>query len=63
MALEERTRNYEVLIRLNADGTSGAHLQTITEALRDGGIAYANVNEPQPLTLEELKALIAELAE
>lgn len=46
MALAQTTRDYEILIRLNADGTYGAQLQTITEITNDGAVIAATVNAP-----------------
>lgn len=51
MALEQRTRGEEILIRLTADGIGGAHYQTITELLDDGQIISARENPPVQLAL------------
>lgn len=51
MSLEQKTRDYEVLIRLNADGTYGAQYQSITEITNDGVVIAATVNAPVPLSV------------
>lgn len=53
MSLEQRTRNYEVLIRFNEDGTLGAHLQSIEEILKDGAVISASPLAPVPLGFVE----------
>lgn len=53
MSLEQRTRNYEILIRFNEDGTLGAHLQSIEEILKDGAIINATPLAPVPLAFVE----------
>jgi hypothetical protein len=53
MALTERTRPYETLIRHNADGTVGAHHLQITEILRDKAIISATIGEALPLAVAE----------
>lgn len=53
MALSERTRPYETLIRHNADGTIGAHHLQITEILRDKAIISATIGEALPLSVAE----------
>jgi len=53
MALSEQTRPYETMVRHHADGTIGAHHQTITEILRDKVVIQATVNEPQPLAVAD----------
>lgn len=53
MALSERTRPYETLIRHNADGTIGAHHLQITEILRDKAIISATIGEALPLAVAE----------
>ena len=50
MALSERTRPYETLIRHKEDGTIGAHHVQITEILRDKVIISATIGEALPLT-------------
>lgn len=55
MALEERTRPYETMIRHNADGTIGAHHIRITEILRDGAVISANVEAAEPLAVADGK--------
>ena len=57
MALTERTRPYETLIRHNVDGTTSAHHRFITEILRDGTVVSATVEHPQTLTAAEGDAL------
>lgn len=53
MALTERTRPYETLIRHNADGSIGAHHVQITEILRDKSIISASIGEALPLAVAE----------
>lgn len=60
MALSERTRPYEYLIRINADLSIGAQKQSLTEVLRDGEVISAIVNAPEELTEAE-QAAIADL--
>jgi len=46
MALEERTRPYEFLARWGEDGTlAGAHVQNITEVVKDGVVLAATVGD------------------
>lgn len=58
MALTERTRAYETLIRYGANGEIGSQHSTITEVLRDSVIVSAQVNSPQPLTVAELGGIV-----
>lgn len=53
MALTERTRPYETLIRHKEDGTIGAHHVQITEILRDKVIISATIGEALPLAVAE----------
>jgi len=53
MALSERTRPYETLIRHKDDGTIGAHHVQITEILRDKVIISATIGEALPLAVAE----------
>ena len=53
MALSERTRPYETLIRHKEDGTIGAHHVQITEILRDKVIISASIGEALPLAVAE----------
>lgn len=55
MALTEKTRPYETLIRHNPDGSIGAHHQTITEILRDKVVIQGSVNDPIPLNVADGK--------
>lgn len=63
MALQERTRNYEILIRFNEDGSIGAHRQNISEIIKDGAVIAASVLTPEPLTVAELTTIVAEFSE
>lgn len=45
MSMEKRTRGYEVLIRINADGTIGAHYATISEFIENGVVIAASPPE------------------
>lgn len=51
MALTERNRPYQILIRFNEDGSIGANYRTIYESLRDGVVIYALENAPVPLAV------------
>ncbi|WP_434774702.1 hypothetical protein [Pseudomonas oryzihabitans] len=53
MALTERTRPYETLIRHKDDGTIGAHHVQITEILRDKVIISATIGEALPLAVAD----------
>lgn len=53
MALTERTRPYETLIRHKEDGTIGAHHVQITEILRDKVVISATIGEALPLAVAE----------
>lgn len=53
MALTERTRPYETLIRHHDNGTIGAHHVQITEILRDKVIISASIGEALPLAVAE----------
>ncbi len=55
MALTEKTRPYETLIRHNPDGSIGAHHQTITEILRDKVVIQGSLNDPIPLNVADGK--------
>lgn len=46
MTIEKRTRGYEVLIRINADATIGAHYISIDEWLEDGVVVSGSINDP-----------------
>ncbi len=46
MAITERTRPYETLIRHNNDGSVSAHHQTIAEVMKDGAVLVATVSAP-----------------
>lgn len=60
MALTERTRAYETLIRHQPGGGIGAHHVTITEVLRDGAVINATVNPPQPVAGAALEAILGD---
>lgn len=49
MAITESNRDYEILIRINSDGSLGAHLQTISEILKDGVVINSIIDSPIPL--------------
>lgn len=51
MTLTEVTRDYELLIRIQSDGTWGSHYRSITEILRDGEVVSATENPAVPLSL------------
>lgn len=62
MALEERTRLYELLARLehspSGDRIAGMQVQTITEILRDGAVISATLGAAQPVDFAGLAALL-----
>lgn len=58
MALTERTRHYETLIRHNPDGTVNAHHVRITELLRDGVVINATLLLPESLDSAGLKDVV-----
>lgn len=60
MALSERTRPYETLIRHNDDGSINAHHAGINEVLRDGKVIAATVMPPGPVSGEALAAVLTE---
>jgi hypothetical protein len=64
MALEERTRFYELLVRLDrspdGDRIVGMQVQTITEILRDGEVIAATINAATALDWKGLAALMHE---
>ena len=53
MAIEERTRPYEVLIRINTDGSIGASYRTLFELVSDGVVVSASESPPLPLSVAE----------
>lgn len=53
MALIERERPYETLIRHNGNGTIGAHHIRITEVLRDGVVISASVGAAVSLAVAD----------
>lgn len=63
MALTERTRPYETLIRHNDDASIGAHHVEINEVLRDGVVISAARNPPTAVDGAALAAILgADLA-
>ncbi len=63
MALEQRERPYETLIRHNDDGSIGAHHVTIREILLDGVVINATINAPVPVDGQALADVLgADLA-
>ena len=62
MAITERTRPYETLIRHNNDGSVSAHHQTIAEVMKDGTVLVATVSAPIALldVAPELEPIIGE---
>lgn len=63
MPLSKETRDYEILIRFNEDGSIGAQRQSIVEIMDSGAIISATVETPIALTLEEVKEVVAGLTE
>lgn len=64
MALTERTRPYEVLIRYNQDAagveTTAAHQTHITEVLRDGVVISATEHAAQALDVALVKSIVGD---
>lgn len=60
MALTERTRLYEVLIRFAPDGTPHALQRNLEEVLRDGEVVHATERMAEPLAPSAVAGLIAE---
>lgn len=58
MSITEDTRNYEILVRFNDDGSVGAHLQQITEIKKDGSVISATVLDPIQVSIDEVRAII-----
>jgi hypothetical protein len=46
MALIERNRDYEILIRISEDGSVGSHYVSITEIVKDGVVINASLSQP-----------------
>jgi len=63
MTIEKVTRPYETLIRHFADGTIGAHHQTITELVEDGVIIGATANHPISIAGADLKSVFGKNTE
>lgn len=64
MALTERTRPYEVLIRYNMSAagveTTAAHQIHITEVLRDGAVISATEHAAQALDVALVKGIVGD---
>lgn len=64
MALTERTRPYEVLIRYNMSAagveTTAAHQIHITEVLRDGVVISATEHAAQPLEVALVAGIVGD---
>lgn len=58
MAIIERTRPYETLIRHHPDGGIGAHHIEIAEVLRDGHVITAQLLPAQPVEGAGLDAVL-----
>jgi hypothetical protein len=58
MALTERTRLYEVLMRVQDDRIAGIQATRITEVMRDGEVIAATLGDAQPLDPAGLAALL-----
>lgn len=50
MNISENIRDYEILIRINQDGSIGAHCIKISEIFRDGDVISASLLPPEPLS-------------
>jgi len=59
---EERTRLYEILTRVNPDGSIASHVSYITEVLRDGAVISATINPPAPVDPSDNVAYVAFVA-
>lgn len=53
----EETSLYEILIRVQQDGSWAAHYQTLTEVKKDGTAISTMVDPVQPLNVEDAQAL------
>lgn len=62
MALTEKTRPYEILIRIHPDGSVAGQRQTITEVFRDEDLVASAINAPEELT-DAQKALAQQMVE
>ncbi len=60
MALSERTRLYEVMIRFAADGTPSTLQRCITEVLRDGEVINATEQLATPIDPAAVAGIIGE---
>ena len=60
MAIQERTRPYETLIRHHPDGTIGSHHKLINEVLRDGVVIMATELEPEDVKGTALEAVLGQ---
>lgn len=58
MSLELVTKNYEILVRFNENGKIGAQLQQITLITNDGVVLSSKLEDPKPVSYEELSALV-----
>ena len=63
MAINETTTDYEILVRLNADGFVGAQAQTKTVYANGAEVLLEKLNEPSVLTLADLKTKVTTLTE
>jgi hypothetical protein len=62
MALEIRTRLYELAVRLErergGDRIIGMHVCTVTEVLQDGEVVASSVNPAMPVGFKELVSMM-----
>lgn len=58
--IEKRTRPYEVLVRIQPDGSQAAHVREIEEVIEDGVVIAAKELDARPLALagDEFGALV-----
>lgn len=61
MALEEKERLYEVLIRYHPDGTVAAHYKNIVEVFRDGVAFAATEGDAKPLNVAVIGDVLGEV--
>lgn len=63
MTIEQKTTDYEILIRYNPDGKIGAHRVTLSQIVNGDDVLSSSVNPPEPIDLATLKNIVAELTD
>lgn len=51
MAIEKRTRPYELLVRWGPAGIAGAHVQFLEEIVEDGTVLNAKIGDALPVSM------------